>query len=440
MDFDIYRISDLTSRMYFEDVLQSFYSKNYRATIVLLYSLIINDLYSKLLSMQEGGLLSVEKELDAINNMKKMKDPKYSDIENKLYSIYVDKNILNKDTIDMMNYLRKIRNKCAHPIFADEAEYYSPLMEECRMFITKAYNDILIVDAYIKDPYRVIKNSLENKEWNLYKQELFDFRENEAEINLFNKYFEKRYLNIMNNSNYIKLFKSLINMLFKNNNKENIKYQYRRNKLLQKLLDYLSKKGRIEILINCYNWDSIDNDTIYDEIPKDYDKCQNLTYMFQLLTEYPLFISEIKEQNELLYNYLKKELDNSVWYIIKYYSIFYETVDLAIKDKNEDYNFYKIVLNNCIDKLDRLSVVYILEKMFLNIPEFNGYDLASEMCDLLIKIIEKEHYNNKDLKKVLEIMNNNRQIYDTSRNSSKEQFKKLEELGIELDNYENLGK
>ena len=32
MDFNIYNISDLTSRTYFEDVLQAFYSKNYRSS------------------------------------------------------------------------------------------------------------------------------------------------------------------------------------------------------------------------------------------------------------------------------------------------------------------------------------------------------------------------------------------------------------------------
>lgn len=36
------------SRTYFKEILQSYYSQNYRATIVLLYSFVIYDLFIKL--------------------------------------------------------------------------------------------------------------------------------------------------------------------------------------------------------------------------------------------------------------------------------------------------------------------------------------------------------------------------------------------------------
>ena len=39
------------SRQYFEEILQCYYSKNYRATIVLLYSFVIYDLFMKLQTM-----------------------------------------------------------------------------------------------------------------------------------------------------------------------------------------------------------------------------------------------------------------------------------------------------------------------------------------------------------------------------------------------------
>ena len=40
------------SRSYFKEILQSYYSQNYRATIVLLYSFVIYDLFMKLQTMQ----------------------------------------------------------------------------------------------------------------------------------------------------------------------------------------------------------------------------------------------------------------------------------------------------------------------------------------------------------------------------------------------------
>ena len=43
------------SRTYFKEILQSYYSQNYRATIVLLYSFVIYDLFIKLQTMASEG-------------------------------------------------------------------------------------------------------------------------------------------------------------------------------------------------------------------------------------------------------------------------------------------------------------------------------------------------------------------------------------------------
>ena len=48
---DLRVFDNADSRAYFEEILQSYYSKNYRASVVLLYSLIIYDLYNKLQTM-----------------------------------------------------------------------------------------------------------------------------------------------------------------------------------------------------------------------------------------------------------------------------------------------------------------------------------------------------------------------------------------------------
>ena len=88
MEFDIYNISDLRSRNYFEDVLQSFYSKNYRASILLLYSLVISDLYEKLVFMNENGLFKISGDLELIKKIISENESKYSQIEKNIYSIY----------------------------------------------------------------------------------------------------------------------------------------------------------------------------------------------------------------------------------------------------------------------------------------------------------------------------------------------------------------
>ena len=57
------------SRQYFEEILQCYYSKNYRATIVLLYSFVIYDLFMKLQTMASEGNNKAEEKLAEINEL-----------------------------------------------------------------------------------------------------------------------------------------------------------------------------------------------------------------------------------------------------------------------------------------------------------------------------------------------------------------------------------
>lgn len=103
--YDISLIKKNESRKYFEDVLQSFYSKNYRATVLLLYSLLIDDLYYKLILMNDRKYYNLNEEIGVIDNLNNAK--KYSDIEEKIFDTYKSKHILSHDIIDMVEYLKK---------------------------------------------------------------------------------------------------------------------------------------------------------------------------------------------------------------------------------------------------------------------------------------------------------------------------------------------
>lgn len=62
-NYEISLIKRSDSRKYFEDVLQSYYSKNYRAAILLLYSLTIDDLYYKLILMNARKYYNLNQEI-----------------------------------------------------------------------------------------------------------------------------------------------------------------------------------------------------------------------------------------------------------------------------------------------------------------------------------------------------------------------------------------
>lgn len=465
MDFDIYKITNLTSRAYFEDVLQAFYSKNYRSSILLLYNLIIYDLYSKLRLMEKNGLLEVSglysenlikrfKEIETLRKKNQVEEGKYSTIEKELYNIYEKEHILRDDTNNMLQYLKKIRNKCAHPIFSKEYEYYSPTKEECSMFITKSYSDILVINMYFKDPYSIMKKTLEDEKWDdLYTEEFYGCEENQEKIKSFNLYFEEKFLSMMNDTNFVKLFQSLIDEIFKKNeDKDFIKYQHRRYKLLQCLLGYISKNGKIDLLRNHYNWGNVSEENFYDQNKNSYDlsSCKSLTYIFQLIYDYKIynfFDTEIKKNNILLYNYLKKNLDDNVEYFIYYYSIFYTgSIDSVIKTriynedniKNSNDEFYKNILKYYSEYLAKNTILDLLMNLFKKIPNFDGYDCADEMCSILILMVKKHKLDTNDILEILKIMDNNYQIYSSYRKKSKEQFKNLSNLGINLCNYDNL--
>ena len=57
------------ARTYFKEILQSYYSQNYRATVVLLYSFVIYDLFIKLQTMANEGDKKASTKLTEINTM-----------------------------------------------------------------------------------------------------------------------------------------------------------------------------------------------------------------------------------------------------------------------------------------------------------------------------------------------------------------------------------
>ena len=66
---DLSVFDNTDSRDYFMEILQSYYSKNYRATIVLLYSFVIYDLFIKLQTMANEGDKKASSKLKEINDM-----------------------------------------------------------------------------------------------------------------------------------------------------------------------------------------------------------------------------------------------------------------------------------------------------------------------------------------------------------------------------------
>ena len=85
-DLRVFDNSD--SRNYFKEILQSYYSQNYRATIVLLYSFVIYDLFIKLQTMADEGDSKARQQLEKVNGMISS-DEKYSKVERSKILIFL---------------------------------------------------------------------------------------------------------------------------------------------------------------------------------------------------------------------------------------------------------------------------------------------------------------------------------------------------------------
>lgn len=441
---EINMIKNIESRKNFEMVLQSFYSKNYKASVLLLYNLLINDLYAKINLMNDNNYINCRAELEEIENiLKEGNESKYSIVEEKVFDIYKNKNILNHATIDLLLYFKKVRNKCAHPFFFKENDY-SPSNEEVYLFIVKIYNDILIVDAFFKDPYEVIKKEFETFTFPDLEDLLFGLSSMDSDLEKVKKYFEKKYFRYMTDNNFIKLFKSLVDLSITKNNEEVLKLQYQNFLILKSLLMYLVEKGKITLLNSSYDWRKIKEQNVYDDYNKHVDeaKCFSLTHIFEVLKIGRQFIEELKEENEEVYEKIERSLYSKGYLFVDYWNVINNDIQDAISKLSSRLKCteYYIIIDRMRKMVNRDTVLILLEKMIDRIPTFDGYDAASRCIDLFIKVLDETspQFSQDELKKCFKIMNENRQIYDKYRSSRNDQLLKIKKMGYTFDVYANL--
>lgn len=441
---DINKIKNIESRKNFEDVLQSFYSKNYKACILLLYNLVVNDMYSKLILMDENKYINCRNEIEYIENILKENDEsKYSVVEEKVFETYKSKKILNHSTIELLRYFKKIRNKCAHPIFYKESDY-TPTEEEVYLFIKKIYDDILIIDAFFKEPYKVMKEDIDKYQFPSLDLMIMGISNIQEDTEKVKKYFENKYFRFMTEHNYIKLFRSLIDLSITKNNDEILRQQYSHFLILNSLLEYLSYHGKLSILNGNYDWSKITAENIHDDYNKKTEEqlCFSLTYLLSVLKTNHTFVEELKNTNEDVYTLVEKSLYKNSYLFKDYWMIFDSDINKAAKKIPDDLYYY----NYCqlIEKLeiliDRNILLELIEKMISKIPTFNAFDAADRCIEIFLKIMTKANpkYEQELLKKIFDTMNKNRQIYDKCRSSRNNQLNRIKELGYSLDKYDNL--
>ena len=202
------------SRTYFKEILQSYYSQNYRATVVLLYSFVIYDLFIKLQTMANEGDKKASTKLTEINTMI-ADDQKYSMVENAIIDFFKDNcSLYFNRFVEDIEYLKNCRNKCAH-LKVNDNSLYVPNDYHAKMLICSMFDNILSVKApFIMDLFSFVQTDVEK-----YSSQLFYIPENGIDesiiVELNNKYFER-----MTYDSIKKSYKTFIRLLLISDNED----------------------------------------------------------------------------------------------------------------------------------------------------------------------------------------------------------------------------
>ena len=388
-DFRVFDNAD--SRNYFKEILQSYYSQNYRATIVLLYSFVIYDLFIKLQTMANEGDKNADKKLKEINTMI-ADDEKYSKVENEVVQFFKDNCPLYFDKfIEDIEYLKNCRNKCAH-LKVNDNTLFVPSDYHSRMLICSMYDHILSVKApFIMDLFSIAQADVEG-----YAESISNIHENGLD-NSIKKSIVEKYLKRMTYDSFKKSYKTFIRLLLVSDAEECIKNVYNSLFTEETIVDIFSK---------------ISVDTLRDSSPR-------VNSLISIITSYPI-IMDIVRENEEVFDYISKRALNKPHGLIFYRAFFPRESKSVYSYFKENMSIHKTSYSDMIyetvkecDDFDLSEFVVIMAKA---IPTFNGFDDAD--CFMSFFKDHLEELSIENINEVLRIYRRNGQCTNRARDAA----------------------
>ena len=252
----MFTIEDLIEKIYepktkelFKDVYTSYTQGQYRATVVMLWTVVVCDLIYKLQYLKDIYNDSVA--IDILNKIadKQKKNPKNPEWENYLLQeVNLRTQLVTDIEKENLEYLQKQRNLSAHPIITNENILFKPTKELTRSLMRTALDSILLKTPLLAKEYvDIILEDFEKK-----KEEFIPWDDN------FDKYFQNRYINHLNNNQILNLYKLIWRMVFLPHDDRELK-----NITINiQLLDYIFIKFKTECInymnksIDYYTYDN----------------------------------------------------------------------------------------------------------------------------------------------------------------------------------------
>lgn len=404
------RVFDNTdSRAYFEEILQSYYSRNYRATIVLLYSFVIYDLFIKLQTMANEGDKKANVRLQQINTMI-ADDEKYSKVENEVIQFFKDNCPLYFDKfIEDIDYLKNCRNKCAH-LKVNDNTLYVPNDYHARMLICSMYDHILSVKApFIMDLFSIAQTDVES-----YTESISDISHNGLDQAVKTAIINK-YLRRMTYDSLKKSYKTFIRLLFVSEDEACIKNIYGLYAFAYTMTEYILKKGYIAIFKESEILDVFSKITVE---PLENSSARR-NALVEIISDYSIVMDIIRE-NEEVFEYVCNRVLLTPQGLNRYrafypreektvYSFFKDHPNVQEADSSE-------ILYNTVKECEDFNLYEFTIIMVKAIPTYYGFDSADSFMHFFIDHLQELTID--EINAVMKIYRGNGQCINRARHSA----------------------
>lgn len=379
------------TKEYFEEVLSSYASGNYRSAIVMLYSIAICDILFKLQelkdmfndSVADGILQEVDKMRNAHDNKSKSRWEKEL-----LDNVYKKTKLLDLEAYTNLNHLYDHRNFSAHPALNENYELIMPSKETTIAHIKNTLNNILT------KPPIFIKNIVDTLTVDLKdKGEIYRERYEELSVYLNNRYYGK-----MPESMKLTTLKAFWKFCFCSPENEDCMSNLRINRMaLEALIDSFPKEAYAYIKDNGHLFSVSVN-----------KKCTLCLVL--MLSRHPEIYNILSSETKLQVDSMIEESTSAKLISWFKFTTPKEHIQSLQNEKQIDSHMRPVEL--LIRHYDEIGEISLLIDYFVNYyGKSSNYDTADlrfkvEIQPFISKMTEKQ------IIKLIEVTENNRQIYD----------------------------
>lgn len=403
------------TREYFEEIEKSFYSESYRSAVVMLYSVVIADLLYKLEELKDYYSDTVaENIINEVNSIRKA-NPKSSEWENKLIErISKETSIIEPYILVNIEHLKEIRNFSAHPSLDQNNELIKPSREKTMGLIKD-----MLIGIFIRPPLFIKKITTNILEDISNKKE--DFLLDNSK---FKKYIRKKYFDKIPDNMIVNVFKDFWKLTFKTENEDcNQNRDINLGFLLITMQDYKLK--------------------ILENIRKDKQKYNNISdnsniviYLVEFIYYYPEVYTQLSDENKIIIDVAtNNQKDYKLLIYYAYKNLEEQLKELSVENFNDLHN--KELFEKKVEEDGEMSL--IIDKYMKFFADSYSYNEADDRFNRFIRpYISKMDI--MQVKKLIEIINTNNQIYGRGRAESDNndiiKRANIDWQNINLDDYE----